>query len=210
MSQRPKKTNVYIDGFNLYYGCLKGTPYRWLDLDALCAKLLPKSTINRIRYFTALVEPRPDNPDQAQQQLTYMRALRASTPHLSIHEGKFLNSKVMARVVEPPPTYIKVHKTEEKGSDVNLATHLLVDVFDGDCEATAVVSNDTDLILPMTIVRERFQLPVVVLNPHPKTSWPMRQAASSYRAIRTGVLRDSQLPLTLTDAHGTITKPVGW
>jgi hypothetical protein len=35
-------TNVYVDAFNLYYGCLKGTPYRWLDLGTLCTRLLPK------------------------------------------------------------------------------------------------------------------------------------------------------------------------
>jgi hypothetical protein len=49
------QTNVYIDGFNLYYGCLKGTPYKWLDLDALCRRLLPKHRLGRIRYFTAIV-----------------------------------------------------------------------------------------------------------------------------------------------------------
>jgi len=47
------RTNVYVDGFNLYYGCLKGTPYRWLDLDAFCHRLLPRDRIHRIRYFTA-------------------------------------------------------------------------------------------------------------------------------------------------------------
>jgi hypothetical protein len=51
-------TNVYVDAFNLYYGSLKGTPYRWLDLGALCARLLPKDQINRIRYFTATVSAR--------------------------------------------------------------------------------------------------------------------------------------------------------
>ena len=43
-SQRPPSTHVYIDGFNLYYGALKGTPYKWLDLEALCRKLMPRTT----------------------------------------------------------------------------------------------------------------------------------------------------------------------
>ena len=46
-------TNVYVDGFNLYYGCLKGTPHKWLDLEALCAVMMPTNDIKRIRYFTA-------------------------------------------------------------------------------------------------------------------------------------------------------------
>ena len=50
-------TNVYIGGFNLYYGALKGTPYKWLDLDALCRRLLPKHELGRIRYFTAPSSP---------------------------------------------------------------------------------------------------------------------------------------------------------
>ena len=29
------RTRVYVDAFNLYYGALRGTPYKWLDLDAL-------------------------------------------------------------------------------------------------------------------------------------------------------------------------------
>ena len=48
------KTNIYIDGFNLYYGCIKGTSYKWLDVAKMCRLLLPKDNIQRIKYFTAL------------------------------------------------------------------------------------------------------------------------------------------------------------
>ena len=37
---------VYIDGFNLYYGAVKDSPYRWLDLGALCAHMLPMTKCN--------------------------------------------------------------------------------------------------------------------------------------------------------------------
>ena len=36
-------THVYIDGFNLYYGLLRETPFRWLDLERFCDVLLPKN-----------------------------------------------------------------------------------------------------------------------------------------------------------------------
>lgn len=49
------RTNVYVDGFNLYYGSLKGTAYKWLDPDALCQRLLPRNEVHRIRYFTAMI-----------------------------------------------------------------------------------------------------------------------------------------------------------
>lgn len=59
-------TCVYVDGFNLYYGALKGTPYRWLDLEQPAAALLPEDEIARIRYFTARVSgrtnPQPQPP----------------------------------------------------------------------------------------------------------------------------------------------------
>ena len=65
------KTNVYIDGFNFYYGCLKGTPHRWLDLAAFCQASFPppRNQINRIRYFTAHVNARPNHPSNASGSL---------------------------------------------------------------------------------------------------------------------------------------------
>ena len=48
------KVNVYIDGFNLYYGAVKGSPYKWLDLGALCHHMLPNDTVQSIEYFTAI------------------------------------------------------------------------------------------------------------------------------------------------------------
>jgi hypothetical protein len=53
------KDHRHVDGFNLYYGCLKGTPYRWLDLSAFAQKMLPKDQIIGIKYFTAKVDVRP-------------------------------------------------------------------------------------------------------------------------------------------------------
>lgn len=47
-------TNVYVDAFNLYYGSLRGRPYKWLDLAQLCAIMLPRDSINHIKYFTDL------------------------------------------------------------------------------------------------------------------------------------------------------------
>jgi hypothetical protein len=56
------KTNVYIDGFDLYYA-VRNTPYKWLDLARLCQVMLPTDTIQKIHYFTARVSARPHDPD---------------------------------------------------------------------------------------------------------------------------------------------------
>ncbi len=65
------KTIVYVDGFNLYFGALKNTPYRWLNVAAMCQTLLPGDEILRINYFTALVDPRPGDPDKRSRQQTF-------------------------------------------------------------------------------------------------------------------------------------------
>ena len=124
-------TNVYIDGFNLYFGALKGTPYKWLDLDALCRRLLPKHQIGRIRYFTAIVSARSNDPSGPDRQWIYLRALETK-PNISVRFGEFLTSRVWMPLVAPQPggpRFAQVIKTEEKGSDVNLATYLLADAF---------------------------------------------------------------------------------
>jgi hypothetical protein len=69
------RTFVYVDAFNLFYGALKRTPHRWLNLQTLCELLLPKHDIQSIKYFTALVSARPSDLDQPVRQQTYLRAL---------------------------------------------------------------------------------------------------------------------------------------
>ena len=203
---------MYVDGFNLYYGCLKGTPYRWLDLSRLCALLLPKNMINRIRYFTAPVQSRPNDPDQSTRQEMYLRAL-ATIPNLSIHKGQFLTHDVRATLVTPLPNgtrTVRVWKTEEKGSDVNIAAHLLMDGFQKDYEVAVVISNDSDLATPLQMVRDTLHLPVGLLNPYPNPTSRLRQATTFYKQIRAGALQASQFPATLQDRQGPINKPATW
>jgi hypothetical protein len=121
-------TFVYIDAFNLYYGCLKKTPYRWLDIRQLCRLMLPTNNVVRIKYFTARVGARTNDPDQPIRQQMYLRAL-GTLPEVEVHYGHYLNHKVKMLLAQPQPggpKFVEVIKTEEKGSDVNLATHHLV------------------------------------------------------------------------------------
>jgi uncharacterized LabA/DUF88 family protein len=206
------RANVYIDAFNLYYGCIKDTPFRWLDLRLLSEKLLRGHQVHRVRYFTARIQGRPTDPQAPQRQQAYVRALE-TIPGLTVHYGRFLSKTIRMPLSTPPrrgPRTVEVLKTEEKGSDVNLATYLLLDAFDGDCEMALVVSNDSDLVEPIRMVRAKFGLPVGVVNPQRTTSQALRQAASFYRPLRQGVLGASQLPTQLPDANGIITKPAAW
>lgn len=202
------RTNVYVDGFNLYYGALRGRQYKWLDPLTLSRRLLkPWNAVTRIRYFTAEVLPSPRDPRAPERQQVYLQAL-ATIPNLSVHFGRF--------------QMIPGHPPREKGSDVNLASYLLLDAFDREYEVALVISNDSDLTHPIELVRERFGVRVgvaaPVLNRHPggkrrHPSRDLRQAADFLVPIsrrRRYILRDSQLPDTILHSRHTITKPSGW
>ena len=206
------RANIYIDGFNLYYRALRGTPYRWLDVGKLALLLLPKYDIGRIRYFTTLVTNRPDDPNQAQRQQTYLRALE-TVPGLSIHYGHFLPKTKRRPLARPPktgPQTAEILDTEEKGSDVNLASYLLLDGFDDEYELAVVVSNDSDLVLPIRMARSRLGKQVGVFDPSRRRSFELHAAASWYRPLRQGPISASLFPDTLSDTHGTVEKPAGW
>jgi uncharacterized LabA/DUF88 family protein len=206
------RTNVYIDGFNFYYGAVRHTPHKWLNFAHLCALLLPQYQINQIKYFTARVQGRPTDPDQPVRQEIYLRALR-TIPNLSIIFGHFLTNECSMMVAgQNPrtPTYIRVIKTEEKGSDVNLATHLVSDGYKGDYEVGVIISNDSDLVEPVRIVTQELNLEVGILNPHTRRSRELSQHATFYKKIRAGVLAASQFPPILIDSAGSFHKPLIW
>jgi NYN domain len=212
------RTSIYVDGFNLYYGCLKDTAERWLDVGALCARMLSEnSEIVAIKYFTARVKGRPGNPDAAQRQQTYFRAL-ATVPRLTIHYGHFITRTATRRCVSDDrrgrPRFVEVWITEEKGSDVNLASHLLIDGWRARYDLAVVISNDSDLKEPVRLVREELKAPVGVLNPHGNRSWALSPKqlprGSFYKPIRRAALRASQFPTQVPDQRGVIYRPDGW
>lgn len=205
-------TIVYIDGFNLYYGALRGSPHKWLDLEALSRRLLPNDDIRQIRYFTARITARPDDPQQAQRQEIYLRALR-TLPLVSVHFGHFLTHPVRLPLANPGPSGPRtaaVLRTEEKGSDVNLASHLLLDAFKQACDTAVVISNDSDLRVPIRIAEQELGVRVGIINPHPAKYRSRVLKATFFKQLRPAVLADCQLLATLTDDRGTIRKPHVW
>ncbi len=207
-------TNLYIDGFNLYYRALKDTPFRWLDLRKLAKTLFPQDAINRVCYFTARLDTRPGNPAQRQRQQAYLRALATLTGFKTFY-GVFrsgVKRRPLAEPVPGRPAYVLVRDSEEKGSDVNLATRLLVDGFNGEYEQAVVVSNDADFAGAMKYVRDGLGLRVTLVNPDQRNTSPrdLSNSATYVKRLWKSHLRRSQFPDTLTDRFGTITKPANW
>ncbi|WEA18653.1 NYN domain-containing protein [Pseudomonas juntendi] len=207
------RTAVYIDGFNLYFGCLKDTPHRWLDLKKLCENMLqPHNEIITIKYFTAHVSARASNQDKPIRQQIYLRALKHSIPELEVILGQFTTHTVN-RKLDPPiglQKYAGVIETREKGSDVNLAVHLVNDAWRDQYDCALVVSSDSDLVEAIKLVRGSHpekKVGVLVTGKQNSTK-EMIRCASFVKKVRTSALMASQLPPTI---EGTsITKPIGW
>jgi hypothetical protein len=206
------RTYVYVDGFNFYFGCVKGTPYKWLNILKLCDTLLPRNQVLCIKYFTAKVSARPSNPNAPVNQETFLRALR-TLPRFEIYFGHFLTHTVrmpLAHPISGLPPYVDVIKTEEKGSDVNLATHLLHDAHLGRFDVAVVVSGDSDLLSPVKIVITELGKSVGVLNPQRRVCRVLANEATFYRHIRQAALSKSLFPSKMADGLGFFTKPPTW
>ena len=207
-------SNVYVDGFNLYNRAVRGTEFKWLDLRKLAEVLFPDDMIDRIYYFTALLTARAGDPGEPLRQVVYLRALR-TLPGFEAHFGRFqaqTKTRPLAKPVPGLPAYVDVLDSQEKGSDVNLATRLLVDGFNGAYEHAIVVTNDADLAAPMRYVRDGLRLPVTVVNPDRKANTPkdLQNAVTRVKRLWKSHLRRSQLPSPVKDGQGAITKPDRW
>ncbi len=217
------RTIIYVDGFNLYFRLLEKRPaLKWLNIKVLAEKLLnPANIVISARYYTAHVSGRIDPTAPARQQL-YLDALR-TVPEVSLHMGAFMLSEKFAGLAKPPefrprmnmpqpwPDVVKVIKVEEKGSDVNLACHLLLDAFQGNYDVAAVLSNDSDLVEPIRIVTQVMGKPVGLLSPVSNPNPELRRVSSFIRRISLSDLAASQFPDPVVRTDGShVNKPTSW
>lgn len=212
LDRPPLRTLVYVDGFNLYYGALKGSAWKWLDLVALAEKVLaPRHDIVGLKYFTARVSSTHADSSKAQRQDTYLRALQAHRPEVTVYFGHFLTHQITAPLAQPTAggRLVRVMKTEEKGSDVNLAVHLLNDGWLDEYDAAVVISNDSDLAEGMRLVKAHCGKHIGVVTPGKRrTSQVLAKAADFARQIRPGALRAAQLPDPIPGTN--LRKPASW
>lgn len=212
MAGQALRTIVYVDGFNFYYGAVKGTPWKWLDPVALFGKVLgPRNCSVKIKYFSARVQPTQSDTDVHVRQDTYLRALVAHCPLVELYFGHFLRHRVLMEHASPPPATVPVWKNEEKGSDVNLALHLLNDAWTDAYDCAVVVSNDSDLAESLRLVKQQNHKILGLITPGAparKTSRQLATHADFARTIRPSALASSQLPNPIPGA--SIHKPARW
>lgn len=210
-----KRTIVYVDGFNLYYGSLKNSPYKWLDLKALFFDLLEKQhSILEIKYFTARISPRKAGDPSPNRQKIYILAIQKYIPELKVYYGHYLTNKIQAKVCNPingVPKYIEVYKTEEKGSDVNIALHILNDAWLNKYDSAVLVSNDSDIVEALRFVTQEHKKEVGLIVPgnekNRRVSNELKKYSHFIKRISPMMLEKSQLP----DIIGAnIEKPKSW
>ncbi|MBV6752690.1 DUF2384 domain-containing protein [Pseudomonas chlororaphis] len=191
LKSEPLRTRIYIDGYNFYYGCLRGTPHKWLDLLPLFEKhILPSALVKdhdghirqsillpnpSIKYFTAkIIESVARAPDSVSSQARYHTALRKLYDgRVELIEGYYAVNKMKVKIVdaEDPDKVprecreVQGWKVEEKQSDVNLALQVYHDAMTGQIDHAVIVTNDTDIAPALQMIRVHTPVLIGVVVP---------------------------------------------
>ena len=175
-----RRTVVYVDGYNLYYGRLRGTAFKWLDLveyfDALLVRRDQNESLTKVNLYTAWALARFATHGQAsvEAQSAYHRALQQ-------RHGERISIVYGSHSMDPSgtllPSYVsgqpydrnvrsRVWKIEEKKTDVNLAIGMYRDAAKGLVDRIILVSNDSDTEPVLEAIREDFpQIMIGVVMP---------------------------------------------
>ena len=227
------KTVCYVDGFNLYYGCLKATSYKWLDIYKLFTRIInennPEANLLQIKFFTAPIKTKLASHGDAAgaAQMAYHRALTTLYPqHIFIFEGYFsLEEGSFLEYLNPPDKTrrVKIWRLEEKQSDVNIAIEAYRDATHGAIEQIIFVTNDTDQEPTLKALRNDYpdlRIGVILPIKEPSSDTSARARPGNNRLsiyadwtrshIKNEELKSSILPETIPTQKKAIRKPGYW
>lgn len=169
-------------------------------------------TLEYTKYFTARVSGTKRDPSKPMRQQVLLRAL-LTLPNFKTIFGSFQSHEVTRPLATPIPglsNYVVVEDTKEKGSDVNLAAHLVADGYKNLFDVAILVTNDSDLVTPVRMVREDLHKQVWIFNPQKSHSVELKRYSDKCNYIAPAILQASQFPDTLSDAKGVFSKPKSW
>ena len=232
----PFRVGAYVDGYNLYYGRLRGSAFKWLDtvelLESVLAARDQNEVLVKVHLFTAFALARFSRHGAAsvEAQTTYLRAL--ATRHGSRFEAIFgshscdssgsLMPEYVPGVAFDRDRRVRVWRVEEKKTDVNLAIRLYRDACRGLYDRIIVISNDSDLEPALQAIREDFPEIVIGLlmpiRPPPPGAATNRRPSASLReqsdwvlpSISDELLASAQLPPLIPTRTKPIRKPPHW
>jgi uncharacterized LabA/DUF88 family protein len=209
-----KKSNIYIDGFNLFYGLLKGSSYKWLNIESCFEKIYKHDEITSIKYFTALVK----GEGLARQQV-YLQALRTLSK-VEIILGNFKGKLMTCGVSDCDHPNKTFRVFEEKRTDVNIAIEMLHDASKQSIERFILVSGDSDLVPVLHMLRRDYPaVNLIVLIPAKRSKTmkdryiasEIREAAHHARLLDLSYIRTSQFAdLVLSSTGIELYKPIEW
>jgi hypothetical protein len=209
--KRKKRAIVYVDGFNLYYGSVKGTLHKWLDLQRFFELLRNGDDVLQINYFTAMVRGAT-----LPNQQVYLQAL-ATLPKVNVVLGKHKTKRATCAVTACTHTGAKKFFTwEEKRTDVNIAVKMMDDAYQDACDTFVLVSGDSDLAPPLYSIKNSFPAKEIVVyvparDAHRGAATEIRTAADRHATLPQVLIQRSQFATTIPDgAGGTLTKPASW
>lgn len=196
---------VYVDGFNLYFGMLDaGLDYcKWLNLVLLVENLLQlNQVLVQVKYFTSSVS---NDPDKQKRQTTYIEALESVG--VNIYYGNYQSDKIKCKKCNNVWA-----KFNEKMTDVNIATQILIDAYQDKYDMAMLISGDSDLVPPIKAVHEIFK------NKRVFAAFPAKRHNQSVALVAKGSLTigrkklvDSQFVSAVRKKDGfTLKKPKDW
>ena len=214
-----KRTIVYIDGSNLYYGLLRDTMCKWLDVKVFAKKLLlPEYQVDAVKYFASRVIDKTDGHLKAERQARYLDAL--SSQGVQVFEGYYRVRVERLEAVEHAckscglvahPGYVRGTRMSEKLTDVNMATEMLKDAYENRADAFVLVSGDADFAPALRVVRYSTGHSVIVFNPQRSICNELRRYATFYKNIPVGFCDGCRLPDSFETSDGrTIRCPAAW
>lgn len=213
VSSRRRTAVAYIDGFNFYYGAVRQHPdLKWLDLEVLCERLLGRGyELLGVTYCTARVSATVTDPQAPERQQRFLRAL-SGLSRTKVLTGTFLTKTITRPIARGSRKgkRVEVVTWEEKGSDVNIATELVLDTCDGRMTTALIISNDSDLQHTVDVVRGR-NVEVIVVDPHHRSHARPSLIGSDTRRLTRRHLVRSQLPNPAQDGQGRLVyRPATW